>query len=241
VWLFARRPTHTLLFAALAALGPFAWLLYNHYNYGNALEFYNGPYSSIAMHQRSVATGGSPTYHNWTASVQYYVEAARLVSGTTLLVAGAAGALVAVFFRAAARPVLLLLIPAVFFVLSLHSGGSDLSVPTLWPHTVHNTRYGFAGFIFVASASSGLVTLLSRRRWIGSVVLVGAAVIPWFTVGPICWREARDNSKIRRQAHSQAVVTLDVNYRHRSPNRDRVGPLHTNRSKTPVREVESLH
>lgn len=111
---------------------------------------------------------------------------------------------------------LLLLIPPVFFMLSLHTGGTDLYVPTLWPHTVHNTRYGFAGFIFAASASSGLVTLLSRRRWIGSVVLVGAAVIPWFTIGPICWREARDNSKARHKAQNQAVATLVANYRHGS-------------------------
>jgi hypothetical protein len=216
VWLFARRPAHTLLFGALAALGPFAWLLYNQFYYNNALEFYNGPSSSIALHQGSLALGGSPTYQNWSASVQYYVEAARLVSGTTLLVSGVAGAFVALFFRAAAKPVLLLLIPPVFFMLSLHTGGTDLYVPTLWPHTVHNTRYGFAGFFFAASASSGLVTLLSRRRWIGSVVLVGVAVIPWFTIGPICWREARDNSKARHKAQSQAVATLVANYRYGS-------------------------
>jgi hypothetical protein len=112
VWLFARSPAQTLVFAVRAALGPFAWLLYNQYAYNNALEFYNGPSSSIALHQGSL--DGSPTYHNWSASVRYYIEAARLVSGTTLLVAAAAGDLMAWFLRAAARPVLLLLIPVVF-------------------------------------------------------------------------------------------------------------------------------
>jgi hypothetical protein len=216
VWLFARRPAHILLFGVLAAVGPSAWLLYNQYHYNNALEFYNGSNSSIALHQSSVATGGSPAYHNWSASVQYYAEAARLVSGTALVVAGAAGALMALFYRTSARPVLLLLVPPVFFILSLHAGGADLYVPTLWPHTVHNIRYGFAGFVFAASASSGLVALLSRRRWIGSAVLVGAAVIPWFTIGPICWREARDNNKARRKVQNQAVATLEANYRHSS-------------------------
>jgi len=216
VWFFARRAAHTLLFGALAALGPFAWLLYNQLYYNNALEFYNGPSSSIALHQGSLAMGGSPTYHNWSASVRYYIEASRLVSGTTLLVAGAAGGFVALFFRAAAKPVLLLLIPPVFFMLSLHTGGTDLYVPTLWPHTMHNIRYGFVGFLFAASASSGLVTLLSRRRWIGSVVLVGAALIPWFTIGPICWREARDSSKARQKAHNQVTAPLVANNRYRS-------------------------
>jgi 4-amino-4-deoxy-L-arabinose transferase-like glycosyltransferase len=111
LWLLARRPAHTLLFGALAALGPFVWLLYNQFYYNNALEFYNGPSSSIALHQSSLAFGGSPTYHNWSASVRFYVEAARLVGGTMLLIAGAAGAFVALFFRPAAKPVLLLLIP----------------------------------------------------------------------------------------------------------------------------------
>jgi hypothetical protein len=75
---------------------------------------------------------------------------------------------------------------------------------------MHNVRYGFPGFVFVASASSALVTLLYRRRWIAAAVLVGAALIPWFTIGPICWREARDNSKIRRKAQNQATATLEV-------------------------------
>ena len=206
VWLFARHPVHTLLFGALAALGPLAWLLYNHFTYGNALEFFNGPNSSMALHRGS----DSPTFHNWGASFRYYVEAARLVSGTTLFVAGAAGALVAAFFRSAARPVLLLLIPSAFFILSLNGGGADLSVPTLRPYTMHNVRYGFPGFVFVASASSALVTLLYRRRRIAAAVLVGAALIPWFTIGPICWREARDNSKTRRKAQNQATATLEV-------------------------------
>jgi 4-amino-4-deoxy-L-arabinose transferase-like glycosyltransferase len=205
VWIFARCPVHTLLFGALAALGPLAWLLYNQFTYGNALEFYNGPNSRMALHRGS----HSPTFHNWRGSLGYYVEAARLVSGTTLFLAGAAGALVAAFFRTA-RPVLLLLIPPAFFILSLNGGGADLSVPTLWPYTMHNVRYGFPGFVFVASASSALVTLLYRRRWIAAAVLVGAALIPWFTIGPICWREARDNSKTRRTAQNQATATLEV-------------------------------
>jgi hypothetical protein len=205
VWLFSRRVAHTLLFCVLAALGPLVWLVYNQFTYGNALEFYNGPNSSMALH------GGldSPTFHNWVGSSRYYIEAARLVSGTTLFVAGAAGAVVSLS-RAAARPVLLLLIPPAFFILSLHGGGADLSVPTLWPYTMHNVRYGFAGFIFAGSAACALVTLLNRRRWVGSTVLVAAALIPWFTIGPICWREARD-SRARRKAQSQAAITLEAN------------------------------
>jgi hypothetical protein len=102
------------------------------------------------------------------------------------------------------------LIPSAFFILSLNGGGADLSVPTFSPYTMHNVRYGFPGFVFVASASSALVTLLYRRRWIAAAVLVGAALIPWFTIGPICWREARDNSKTRRKAQNQATATLEV-------------------------------
>ena len=85
---------------------------------------------------------------------------------------------------------LLLLIPSAFFILSLHAGGADLSVPTFWPYTMHNVRYGFPAFIFLAAASPALATLFWRRRWIGAALLVGAALIPWFTIGPICWREA---------------------------------------------------
>src|SRR5689334_981401 len=102
----AKRKPHALLFAALfsalAALGPLAWLAHNQYYFGNALEFYNGPYSAAAIYRRQLAQGGFryPGDHDWLASARYYFAASRWVAGWPLLVLGIAGALIGVGRRA---------------------------------------------------------------------------------------------------------------------------------------------
>src|SRR5262249_53568371 len=44
---FAKNKWHAVLFGALASLAPIAWVAHNRFYYGNALEFYNGPWSAI--------------------------------------------------------------------------------------------------------------------------------------------------------------------------------------------------
>ena len=45
VGIASRKISLAIVFGALAALGPLAWLAHNQYYYSNALEFYNGEYS----------------------------------------------------------------------------------------------------------------------------------------------------------------------------------------------------
>src|SRR4029077_11562297 len=99
--LVAKSKSHAILFAALAALGPLAWLAHNQYYYSNALEFYNGPYSAAAIYQRQLAQGGFryPGDHNWIAAARYYFAASRWIAGWPLLVVGVAGTLVTVAKR----------------------------------------------------------------------------------------------------------------------------------------------
>ena len=70
---------HAVLFGALAALAPLAWLAHNRFYYGNALEFYNGPWSAMAIYQRQLAQGMQPYPgdHDWRTALQYYFAAGR--------------------------------------------------------------------------------------------------------------------------------------------------------------------
>ena len=44
-------------FCLVAGLGPLYWLAHNFYIYGDALEFYRGPYSAMAIYQRALDAG----------------------------------------------------------------------------------------------------------------------------------------------------------------------------------------
>src|SRR5678816_660066 len=112
----AKRRSHALLFAVLAALGPLAWLAHNRYYYSNALEFFNGPYSAGAIYQRQLAQGMEryPGDHQWLTAAWYYFTAGRLVAGIPLMLAGVAGA-AGMLARRNWWPLALLSLPAAFY------------------------------------------------------------------------------------------------------------------------------
>jgi hypothetical protein len=222
----ANNKRHAILFGGLAVLGPLVWVVYNYYIYGRALEFYNGSASTLAVYRQQLAQGiVYPTDHNWGAAILYYRTAARLVIGRPLVIAGGVGAVVAVLWK---RPAwretssrlvwslcLLALVP-LFYVWSLHSSGAALYVPGLWPGTMFNTRYAIAVLPLAALAAGSWTTLVPRRwRWGAGMVLIAAVAASWiFSSGPasICWKEAAENSEIRRVWTGEAAEFLAANY-----------------------------
>jgi hypothetical protein len=217
ILLVARNKWNALLFGALASLGPLAWLAHNRFYYGNALEFYNGPYSAAAIYQRGLAQGMPPYpgYHDWIAALHYYSAAVWLALGWPVLAMGTGGALVAIWKRVWWPLVLLVLAPA-FYVWSIHSSGTPVNVPDLWPHSWYNTRYAMAVLPLVALAGGALVTLLPLRlRMAGVLLLVGVPVAVWSLAGnpPITWKESEMNSAARRAWTQEASGFLATHYR----------------------------
>ena len=213
-----RRFLYALLYSVLAALGPLYWLGHNWWNYGNALEFYNGPYSAIAIYQRQLAAGMSryPGDHNWPQALEYFTAAARLASGAPLLVLGAGGLAVALWKRAVWAVALTALSPA-FYVWSIYSSGTPIFVPYLWPHSWYNTRYGLAVLPLAALAAAALVLLAPRRfRWWAAAAIVAIGVSPWLTAPRpeawVCWKESQVNSEARRAYTREAAAFLRANY-----------------------------
>lgn len=208
----AKRWHAALLFSLVAGAGPVLWIAYNWWVFENPLEFANGPSSPKAIQ------GGKPYpgLGDWALALKYYATATRLCLGTPLFWAGLAGVL------ACARriwPLILLALPPLFYIWSMHSsGGTPIHVPTLPPNSWYNTRYGLALLPLAAFSCAAIVALMPhglRFPVMGLLVLCCAgqwALFPrpesWIT-----WKESQINSEARRAWTAEAVAYLGANYK----------------------------
>lgn len=213
-----RRWRAALLFGALASLGPLYWLAHNAWYYGDPLEFYHGPYSTKAIYQRGLARGGprQPGDHDWPIAWLYYRTAGQLCAGAGLVAVGLLGTMLAAW-RKAPWPLAFLALTPLFYVFSVYSGGAELFLPELWPHSYYNSRYGLAVLPLLAFGAATLVASLPKRLTIGGAALVVAVALwPWIT-NPrpdawICWQESQVNSVARRAWTRQAAAALRAVY-----------------------------
>jgi hypothetical protein len=206
-------------FGALASIGPLFWLAFNWWQYGNAIEFYDGPYSAKAIYERGLRPGQPrfPGDHHWLISARYLFEAARFCAGWPLTVIGTIGAAASVLKRKF-WPVTFLLLPGVFYVMSMYSAGAVIHVPTLWPHTWYNIRYGSTLLPLFAVGAAMIISLAPRRVRSGAAwALAIASLVPWFLhSGPstwLLWKESEVNSEARRQWTAAGAGFLAKNYR----------------------------
>ena len=189
---FPKRLAAAIVFSILASTGPVLWLVHNRWYFGDALYFYRGPYSAIAIQGNAAYPGRG----DWRLAAKYFFEAGKLLAGWPGLLLGIGGILVA-FTRRIFWPVLLLALPAGFYVLSIHSSGVPLFVPTLWPFSFYNTRYAMAFLPLVAIGVAAISNLY--RPAAAAVALV--ALAPFLihpTERPVTWKESGVNSKARR-------------------------------------------
>lgn len=212
----ARRKRYAILFALLAALAPLAWLAHNRFYYGNALEFYNGPWSAIAIYHRYLGQGMKPYPgdHDWKAALRYYFAAARLFAGWSTLAAGAAGILAA-FARRVLWPIFFLALPPAFYIWSMHSSGTPIFVPDLFPNSYYNTRYAMAVVPLAAFAAGGLLTFVPKYARLLAAIAIGLLPLQGVTRlnPPVCWKESEVNSVARRAWTREAADFLAANYR----------------------------
>lgn len=214
-----RRWQASVLFSAVAALGPLWWLAHNWWLFGNILEFYNGPYSARAIYERSLDAGMAryPGDHDWAKAWQHFRSAGWLCAGLPLIWLGIAGT-AAALWRRAFWPLILLALPPVFYVWSVYSSGTPIFVPHLWPHSYYNTRYGLAVIPLMALAASALVAVAPARiRGPAALLVVCAGISPWLAYPRaeswICWKESQVNSEARRAWTQDAGGFLGSRYR----------------------------
>jgi len=207
-----RRVWTACLFCALAGLGPLYWLGHNLWIASDPLDFYRGPYSARAIQGDKYYPGKG----DWAMSWLYYRTAVRLCAGGFLALLALGGA-VAALARRVFWPLALLALPGAFYVLSLHSAGTPIHVPELWPHSYYNTRYGLAALPLLALASAALAAAAPVRLRALAALLVVAAGSAWWVAHPgrenwITWAESRANSEDRRAWMHEAAAYLADRY-----------------------------
>jgi hypothetical protein len=207
-FLWCRRWMGAAVFTALAAAGPLYWLAHNWYLTGDALDFYRGPYSPLAIQ----GTATYPGLGDWRMAWLYYRTDVSLVAGAPLAVLGCLG-IAALLWRRGWWPLLLLSLPAIFFLWSIHRGIVPVFVPELWPHSYYNTRYGVAVLPLLALAAAALVTAVPEpAHKVAAALLIVASTAVWvWTPRPekwITWAESRANSEGRRAWTNEAAEFL---------------------------------
>ena len=209
-----QRLAKAALFATVACLGPLYWLGHNWWCCSNALDFYNGPYSAKAIQGAAYYPGKG----EWGKALLYFETAVRWCAGRPLLWLGAAGLLVAFSKREPRWIALLLLLPGVFYVWSMHSSGNPIFVPDLWPHSYYNTRYGLALLPALVFGAAALVSLApGRARPVVALIVAALTAVPWLAHPQpdawITWKESQVNSVARRAWTTQAAAFLAPRYR----------------------------
>lgn len=219
ILIVAKNKWLAILFGALVSLAPLAWLAHNRFYEGDALAFYRGPWSAMGIYQRQLAQGMAryPGDHDWRKAIEYYSTAAQLALGWPALILAAAGILASLWKRAW-WPLLLLILPPVFYVLGMHSTGNPIFVPTLYPYSWYNTRYALAALPLTAVCAGSLVALIPRRlswywHWPAALIVAAIPTVAW-VMHPesICWKESEVNSITRRQWTNQAASFLAAHY-----------------------------
>lgn len=207
-----RRVAVAATFAILAGLGPLSWLAHNYWYFRDPLYFARGPGSARDIQ----GTLPYPGRNNWREAFLYLRTAAQVCAGMPLAWMALAGGVIALV-RRAIWPVLLLALPGVFYVWSIHSSGTPIFLPSLPPHAYYNSRYGLSVLPLLAFAAAALVTIapLRWRRWAAVAVIV-AACSTWLAhPSPeawITWKEAQVNSDARREWTRRGAEFLRTNY-----------------------------
>jgi hypothetical protein len=209
-----RSMTKSLIeFLLLNALVPVFWLAYNHRVSGHAMDWANGPYSARAIAERTTARGAAPypgKDHVFTAAL-YFLKAAKLnvgpgYWGDALLLLVLLGTAVALWRFRQYRTWLLLWMPLAFYALTIAYGSVPIFIPTWWPFSYYNVRYGlellpvFAVFPVLLTVFLAKFVAQPRQRlvvWSLLALIVAASYLSIYADVPITLKEAKVNARTR--------------------------------------------
>ena len=223
---FARLRRTVAKFILLAAASPLLWLAYNAAVYHNPLEFANGPYSARAIEQKTAVPGypPHPGTNDLPLAFKYFFKSAELnlAAGKWQIFWVSAllfGTFVVLLFQRTFLPLLVLWTPALFYTLSVAYSGAPIFIPTWWPFSHYNVRYGVemlpAFAVFTAVAAYGLLRFAASNRTklaIAAVFLLPPVIsyVQVFRSGPVSFEEAVINSRTRMALESEVAHYLEA-------------------------------
>ncbi len=200
-------------FVLLLVAVPVLWLVYNAAVWGNPLEFANGPYSAKGIERRTATATmpHHPGYHSVKVATVFFLKDAKLnlADGrwqTAWLVIAAAGLVVVLLFARRLWPLLLLWVPLPFYALSISRAGVPIFIPSWWPYSYYNVRYGLQLLPAIAVSIAVVLCFVTQRarnmQWraaaiLAAVTFAGVSYVSVWQNSPICLREARMNSLTR--------------------------------------------
>ena len=222
--------------SSFVVAAPIAWFVYNHFAFGDWLEFQRGPYSANAIEIRTASHGAGPPHpgwHNPWVSLLFFVKAAEMDAasatwGTFLLVSSIFGTVCAWFTarRKAFVWSLLLWLPVPFYAYSVSYGSVPIFLPVWWPHSWYNTRYGMEllpalalGVGFAAQFVLAAVNQFKPRAFyprvshgVAGLLLVLLCVNSWKMVRehPLTYVEGVKNLDSRRAFEEQIPPALQA-------------------------------
>ena len=178
------RVRHALIFSIVAGAGPVLWLLHNAYRFSNPFEFYNGAFSAQAIYAHQLATTAFPypTEGKLILSARYYIEDLKLVFGIWPLELAVLGLVAwttnrAVWGKGAAA--FLFLVPLPFYIHALAYAALPLYVPTLFPFTYYNLRYGVEMAPALALFPAFVLPRGLPRGWRNVLLAFFVGVLAW--------------------------------------------------------------
>ena len=218
-----RRGIRTLLL--VSASMPVLWLGYNAVIYRNPLEFANGPYSAHAIEQKTLRQGDAPHpgTRNLVMAASYFVKSAEsnvaegAMAQRMWISLAVVGTLLALAFDFRLWPLALLWVQLPFYSLSVAYSGVPIFLPTWWPFSFYNVRYGLellpALAVFIALCAfyfAGFVRNGTGKGIVfaGAAILVATSYSFVWRAQPICFREAWVNSRTRMALERELGNTL---------------------------------
>lgn len=232
-------------FVLIAAAAPALWFAYNGIVYRNPLEFENGPYSARAIEKRTQSAGsvGHPGTGNLYLAGLYFLKSAEANLAENewlqrLWIVLAAGALIVMISDRRKRgveapdkdgslgltvspsrwPLIFLLVPVLFYALSIAYGGVPIFIPAWWPFTHYNVRYGLQMLPAFAAAVGILAYTAARskqwpKKWrraalLGLLLIVSVSYGFIWRAGPVCYEEAVINMRSRVALERQVASWL---------------------------------
>jgi hypothetical protein len=218
-WQNARLRRSGFAFLLGIAVAPGLWVTYNAVVYQNPWEFANGPYSARAIEQKSGAA--NPAGGNALVAGSYFLKSAELSVangnwGRLWLSAAIAALALGIVMRSLGVSLALLWTPLLFYAISIAHGGVPLYIPTWWPFTWYNIRYGVQ-LLPLFAVSVGILAALGscamkKHGWALTVVAGGLVFVSYGAVWrtqPLCLTEAMVNSRTRLALEDAVVSAIE--------------------------------
>jgi hypothetical protein len=188
-WKFKKIEGTVIHFATFAFFGIALWLLWDYLILGNPLYFTQSQFSAHAQQEGWYAKGQLPAFKNIPLALAYYFVTSMSNAGILIFFASLLGFFLYVLKKKSVDKLfisMLLLVPFIFYVLTLYLGQSIIFIPHLTPvgfeWRLFNARYGA---MMIPVVAFFFAYLFSHVKSVGKLFLVFLCVMQLglYTIG----------------------------------------------------------